>query len=198
MSKEKETKSASRTPFLLVSAILFVVIGLGIMIFNRSIFILDLLNTVVKWAVAGVLGIIAIVNIIMFARNVKENIKQLIFGALCLIGAVLLVCAEYFGIDNLLLMVIGFLFGLYLIIEGFFKFKSAFASKKNENKAWFVPLILGVFSILFGALITYLGWYFTARYDSLMTEKVFIVVFGALCVYAGIQNLVNLFFGNKN
>lgn len=198
MSKDKETKSASRTPFLLISAILFVVIGLVILVFNGSIFALDLLNTVVKWIVAGALGIVAIVNIVIFARNVKENIKQLIFGALCLIGAVLLVCAEYIGIDNLLMLVIGFLFGLYLIIEGFFKIKSSFASKKNENKAWYVPLILGILSIVFGGVIGFYGYYVSALSDTVRNERIFIIILGLMFVYAGIQNVVNLFFGNKN
>lgn len=187
MSKDKEKKSASRTPFLLISAILFIVLGIVVIMFRTQIS--DMLDNIIKWVAAGILGVIACVNIVMFAKNTKENIKQLIIGALALIAAIVLLISHLLGVPNLLMMVIGFMFGLYLIIEGFFKLKSAFASKKNENKVWYVPLIFGIVSILLGVLIIFFG---------ISVTKLFVIAFGILLVYAGIQNIVNLFFGNKN
>ncbi|MCR4649172.1 MAG: DUF308 domain-containing protein [Lachnospiraceae bacterium] len=187
MSKDKEKKSASRTPFLLVSAILFIVLGIVVIMFKSQI--TDMLDDIIKWVAAGILGIIAAINLVTFAKNTKENIKQLIIGALALIAAIILLISHLLGVPNLLIMVVGFMFGLYLIVEGFFKLKTAFASKKNENNAWYVPLIFGIVSILLGVLIIFFG---------ISVTKLFVIAFGILLIYAGIQNVVNLFFGNKN
>ncbi|GEM_PF-5748515 len=181
-------KKSSRTPFLLLSAIAFIVLGIVVIMFRDPI--ADMVNNIFKWAAAGILGLIAIINIIAFAKNTKENIKELIIGALSLIAAVILLISDVaFKIENLLLMVIGIMFGLYLIVEGFFKLKAAFASKKNSVKAWFVPLILGLLSIVLGVLIIYLG---------LFTTKVFVIIFGIVLIYAGVQNIVNMFFISKD
>ena len=183
-----DEKKSSRTPYLLISAILFILLGIVIIMFNQKINSLDLFETVFKWVVAAILGIIAAVNIIIFAKNTKENIKQLIFGIITLIAAILLVVAEFIGITNLLMLVVGIIFGLYLIVEGFFKIKAALDSKKSDVSKWFVPLIFGIVSIILGALIIFFG---------IKVTKWFVLVLGILLIYAGIQNVVNLFFGKK-
>ena len=110
-------KKSSRTPFLLLSAIAFIVLGIVVIMFKDPI--AGMVNNIFKWAAAGILGVIAIINIVAFAKNTKENIKELIIGALSLIAAVILLISDVaFKIENLLLMVIGIMFGLYLIVEG--------------------------------------------------------------------------------
>jgi len=182
----KENKS-SRTPYLLISSILFIVLGVVVIMFKNQIS--GMLDNIFKWVAAGILGVIAAINIVAFAKNTKENIKQLIIGALALIAAIVLLISHLLGVPNLLMMVIGFMFGLYLIIEGFFKLKAAFASKKSENNAWYVPLIFGIVSILLGVMIIFFG---------VSVTKLFVFAFGVLLIYAGIQNFVNLFFNKKN
>jgi len=177
-----EEKKSSRTPYLLITAIAFIVFGVIVIMFKNQI--TDMLDNIIKWVAAGILGVVAIVNIIAFAKNVKENIKQLIIGALALIAAVILLISHLFGVPNLLIMVIGFMFGLYLIVEGFFKIKGAFDSKKKENKIWYLPLIFGIISIMLGVMIIFFG---------VSVTKLFVIAFGILLIYAGIQNLINLF-----
>ncbi|MCR5847217.1 MAG: DUF308 domain-containing protein [Lachnospiraceae bacterium] len=184
--KKNDEKKSSRTPFLLLSAIAFIVLGVVVIMFKTQI--TDMLDNIIKWVAAGILGIVAIINIIAFTKNMKENIKELIIGALALIAAIVLLISHLLGVPNLLIMVIGFMFGLYLIIEGFFKLKDAFGSKKSENNLWFVPLIFGILSILLGVLIIFFG---------VKVTTIFVLVFGILLIYAGVQNLVNLFIGNK-
>ena len=84
------------------------------------------------------------------------------------------------------------MFGLYLIVEGFYKLKASFASKKKSTKAWFVPLILGILSIVLGVLLIYLA--ILAK----ISTVVFVVIFGAILIYAGIQNIVNMFFNTND
>ena len=123
-------KKSSRTPFLLLSAIAFIILGIVVIMFRDPI--ADMVNNIFKWAAAGILGVIAIINIVAFAKNTKENIKELIIGALSLIAAVILLISDVaFKIENLLLMVIGIMFGLYLIVEGFFKLKAAFIKESR-------------------------------------------------------------------
>lgn len=180
-------KKSSRGLYLFISAIAFIALGIAVIYFRNPI--ADMVNNIFKWIAAGILGVIAIVNIVAFAKNMKENIKELIIGALSLIAAVILLLSDVaFKIENLLLIVTGVMFGLYLIVEGFFKLKAAFASKKSDTKAWFVPLILGVISILLGVLIIYLG---------IFTTKLFVFILGVVLIYAGIQNIVNMFFNKK-
>ncbi len=181
-------KKSSRKPYLLLSALAFIILGIVVIWFRNPI--ADMVNNIFKWVAAGILGIVAIVNIVAFVKNTKENIKELVIGALAFIAAVILLISDVaFKIENLLLMVIGIMFGLYLIVEGFFKIKAAISSKKKSAKAWFVPLILGLLSIIFGGLIIYLG---------LFTTKVFVIIFGIVLIYAGIQNFVNMFFISKD
>lgn len=180
-------KKSSRTPYLLLSAIAFIALGVVVIMFKKPI--ADMLDNVFKWVAAGVLGIIAAINIVAFAKNTKENIKQLIIGVLAFIAAIILLISHLLGVPNLLMMVIGFMFGLYLIIEGFFKLKAAFSSKKSENKAWYVPLIFGIVSILLGVMIIFFG---------ISVTSLFVFAFGVLLIYAGVQNFVNLFFNKKN
>ena len=94
-----------------------------------------------------------------------------------------------YPLADFIVVVFAHLRNLYLIVEGFFKLKAAFASKKNSVKAWFVPLILGLLSIVLGVLIIYLG---------LFTTKVFVIIFGIVLIYAGVQNIVNMFFISKD
>ena len=132
-------KKSSRSPYLLISAIVFIALGIAVIWFRAPI--AGMVNNIFKWVAAGILGVFAIVNIIAFAKNTKEKIKELIIGALALIAAVVLLLSDVaFKIENLLLIVVGVMFGLYLIVEGFYKLKASFASKKKSTKAWFVPL----------------------------------------------------------
>ena len=184
-------KKSSRSPYLLISAIAFIVLGIAVIWFRAPI--AGMLNNIFKWVAAGILGVVAVINIIAFAKNTKEKIKELIIGALALIAAVILLISDVaFKIENLLLIVVGIMFGLYLIVEGFYKLKAAFASKKKSTKAWFVPLILGIVSLVLGVLLIYLA--VLAK----ISTVVFIVIFGAILIYAGIQNIVNMFFNTKD
>ena len=184
-------KKSSRTPFLLLSAIAFIVLGIVVIMFKDPI--AGMVNNIFKWAAAGILGVIAIINIVAFAKNTKEKIKELIIGALSLIAAVILLISDVaFKIESLLLIVVGVMFGLYLIVEGFYKLKAAFANKKKSTKAWFVPLILGIISIILGVLLLYLA--ILAKIGAV----VFVVILGAILIYAGIQNIVNMFFITKD
>ncbi|MCR4696384.1 MAG: DUF308 domain-containing protein [Lachnospiraceae bacterium] len=181
----KENKS-SRTPYLLLSAIAFIALGVAAIMFSGPI--AGMIDNIIKWVVAVILGIIAIIDIIAFAKDrSKENIKNLVIGILALVAAVVLIV-----MPNLLVIVIGVLLGLYLIVEGFFKVKAAFNSKKGDTKGWFVPLIFGIVSIILGCLIIYFG----IRPFAIL--KIFVIVVGIMLIYAGIQNFVNLFFNKKN
>ena len=184
MSNEKKS---SRTPYLLFSAIGFIILGIVVIMFKTQIS--DMLDNIIKWVAAGILGVIAIINIIAFAKNTKEKIKELIIGALALIASIVLLISHLLGVPNLLMMVLGFMFGLYLIVEGFFKIKAALDSKKSDVSKWFVPLIFGIVSILLGVMIIFFG---------VKVTQIFVFAFGVLLIYAGIQNIVNLFFGKKN
>ena len=184
-------KKSSRSPYLLISAIVFIALGIVVIWFRAPI--AGMVNNIFKWVAAGILGVFAIVNIIAFAQNTKEKIKELIIGALALIAAVVLLLSDVaFKIENLLLIVVGVMLGLYLLVEGFYKLKAAFANKKKSTKAWFVPLILGIISIILGVLLIYL------EILAKISTVVFVVIFGAILIYAGIQNIVNMFFNVKD
>ena len=85
----KENKS-SRKPYLLLSAIAFIALGVFAIMFSGQI--AGMIDNIIKWVVAVILGIIAIVDIISFAKDrSKENIKNLVIGILALIAAVVLI-----------------------------------------------------------------------------------------------------------
>ena len=108
-------KKSSRSPYLLLSAIAFIVLGIVVIWFRAPI--AGMVNNIFKWVAAGILGVVAIINIIAFAKNTKEKIKELIIGALALIAAIILLISDVaFKIENLLLIVVGVMFGLYLIV----------------------------------------------------------------------------------
>lgn len=185
-------KKSSRSPYLLISAIAFIVLGIAVIVFKSTI--VKEINDIIKWVAVGILGIIAIVNIISFVKNTKENIKELIIGILSFLAAILLLISNnVFHIESLVLTVIGVMLGLYLIVEGFYKFKASVKSKKNSVKAWFVPLILGILSIVFGVGFIYCSIFYSAEATAYV-----VVALGILFIYAGIQNIVNMFFNTKD
>ena len=71
--KKNDEKKSSRTPFLLLSAIAFIVLGVVVIMFKTQI--TDMLDNIIKWVAAGILGIVAIINIIAFTKNMKDIIK---------------------------------------------------------------------------------------------------------------------------
>ena len=179
-------KKSSRTPYLLISACAFVALGVAVIMFSAPI--AGMIDNILKWVAAAILGIVAIIDIIPFVKDrSKENVKGLIIGILALVAAVVLIV-----MPNLLVLVIGVMLGLYLIVEGLFKIKAAFDSKKGDVKAWFVPLIFGLVSVILGGLIIYFG------IKPFGIIRIFVIIVGVLLVYAGIQNFVNLFFNKKN
>lgn len=184
MSKEKSSeKKKSKTLYYLITAILFIVLGVVTIIYRNQI--ADMVDNIIKWVAAAVLAIVAIINIIQFAKNPgKTTIGDLIFGALALIAAVILLVSH-----NLIIWVIGIIFGLYLVYEGVVKVLASFKCKKGSVKAWFLPLILGILSVIAGVVIV-------LNINKAVTIFFFIV--GAVLIYAGIQNAVSLFVKVKD
>ncbi|MCQ2544129.1 MAG: DUF308 domain-containing protein [Lachnospiraceae bacterium] len=183
MSEAKKTKST--TGYYLISAILFIALGVVTIIFNSQI--TAMIDNIMKWVVAFVFGIIAIIDIIKFASNrSKETIKDLIIGILALVAAVVMII-----MPNMLIMLVGILLGLYLVIEGFFKVKACFGAKKSEVKVWYLPLIFGILSILLGAFLICSPW--------ILGELVkwFVIIVGVVLIYAGVQNVISLFVKGK-
>ena len=67
-------KKSSRSPYLLISAIVFIALGIAVIVFKSTI--VEEINDIIKWVAVGILGVIAIVNILSFVKNTKENIRH--------------------------------------------------------------------------------------------------------------------------
>lgn len=183
MGKEKTKEKSSRTGYNLITAILFILLGIVTIIFRGQVE--GMIDNIIKWVVAGVFAIVAIVNIIQFAKNPgKSTIGDLILGAFALIALVILLVAH-----GLVIWIVGILFGLYLIYEGIMKISSSFKCKKSEKKAWFMLLIFGIISILAGAFL------FWNTYKGGITF--FVLYVGIVLIFAGIQNAFNVFVKAK-
>ena len=63
-------KKSSRGLYLFISAIAFIALGIAVIYFRNPI--ADMVNNIFKWIAAGILGVIAIVNIVAFAKNMKD------------------------------------------------------------------------------------------------------------------------------
>lgn len=184
MSEEKKTSKKSSTLYYLLSAIGFIALGVVAIMFHNQI--ADKIDNIMKWVVAGIFGVIAIIDIIKFAQNrSKETIKDLIIGILALAAAIIMIV-----MPGMLMLLVRIMLGLYLIVEGFFKIKACIGAKKSEVKAWFLPLIFGILSILLGAFIIW-----SPVFGSL--PAVFVIVVGIILIYAGVQNAVSLFVRGK-
>ena len=67
MSEEKKTSKKSSTLYYLISAVGFIALGVVAIMFHNQI--ADKIDNIMKWVVAGIFGIIAIIDIIKFAQN---------------------------------------------------------------------------------------------------------------------------------
>lgn len=185
MSKKsgETTSKKSKTGYYLITAIVFIILGVLTIMYRNQI--AEMTDNIIKWVVAGVFAIVAVINIIQFAKNPgKTTIGDLAIGVLALIAMVVMLVAS-----GMFLWLVRIMFGLYLAYEGVMKAVGAFKCKKGTVKAWYVPLILGVLSVIAGVLIVL---------NPFKTTTIFFFVVGLVLVYAGIQNAVSLFIKPKN
>lgn len=183
MSKEKETKST--TLYYVISAIAFIVLGVVAIMFNGQI--AGYIDNIMKWVVAAVFGIIAIIDIIKFAKDrSKDTIKDLIIGILALVAAIIMIV-----MPGMLIKLVGIMLGLYLVVEGCFKVKACIGAKKSSVKVWYLPLILGILSVILGVFLICSPWILGE------VVKWFVIIVGVVLIYAGVQNIVSLFVKGK-
>lgn len=177
-----EGKKKSSTGYYLISAILFIALGVATIMFRGQIE--GMLDNIIKWVVAGLFAVAAIVNIIIFAKKPgKSTIVQLIIGILAIVAMIVVMVRA-----DLILWAIGILFGLYLVIEGVVKIVNSFKCKKGGVAAWFLPLIFGILSVLCGLYLIK---------GTVAISAYFVLMVGIMLVYAGLQNAVNVFVKTK-
>lgn len=168
----------------IIMGILLVAIGVLGIIFAGAIF--GALSNIITWVVAVVLGIAAIVNIIIFVRD-RKNWVQLVIGILAIATAVILIF-----MPNLMVWIISVFLGLFLLVDGGYKIKEAFAANKAKAKQWYVSLIAGIVGIILGILaIAY-----PIRFGTEI-GKLFVILVSIFLLVNGILNIVHGVFVSK-
>lgn len=182
MAKNKgEVSKKSKTGYYLITAIVFVILGVLTIMYRGQI--AGAVDNIIKWVVAGVFAIVAVINIIQFAKNPgKSTIGDLLLG----IGAVIAMIIVLV-MSGMIIWIIRIGFGIYLIYEGVTKIINSFKIKKVSKKVWIVLLVLGIVCALAGALVVFKPF----------GDEVFILIVGIILLYTGIANLVNAFIKAK-
>ena len=109
---ETSEKKKSKTGYYLITAIVFVILGVLTIMYRGQI--AGAVDNIIKWVVAAVFAIVAVVNIIQFAKNPgKSTIGDLLLG-IGAIAAMIIVLVT----NGLLIKIFGVGFGVYLIYEG--------------------------------------------------------------------------------
>ncbi len=147
MEEKKEVVTRS-----LILGILLIILGVLGIVFAGNIF--NVLGNIVGWVVAGIFFIAGIINIVVFVLSITKKdedknpaIKNLIIGILSIAAGVVLVITP-----KLIVWIISVFLGVFLLLDGGFKVKEAFAANKAKAKLWFVSLIFGIIGIVLGAL----------------------------------------------
>ena len=168
----------------IVMGILLVAIGVLGIIFAGVIF--SALSNIITWVVAVILGISAIVNIIIFVRD-RKNWIQLVIGILAIATAVILIIKP-----DLMVWIISIFLGLFLLVDGGYKVKEAFAANKAKAKFWYISLISGIVGIILGILAVA----YPIRFGTEI-GKIFVILVSVFLLVTGILNLVHGVFVSK-
>ena len=161
----------------IILGIAFIALGIAGIIFRQPI--VDVVSTILKWVVGGILIVAGIVNIVIFVKD-RSRVSNLIVGIFAIVAGVLMF------VFNLIVWIIAIFLGLTLLVDGGYKIKEAFAANKAKAKAWYVSLILGVINIILGllAIISPL------RFGNVLGVACVIVV-SIVLIVSGIQNMVH-------
>ena len=161
----------------IILGIAFIALGIAGIIFRQPI--VDVVSTILKWVVGGILIVAGIVNIVIFVKD-RSRVSNLIVGIFAIVAGVLMF------VFNLIVWIIAIFLGLTLLVDGGYKIKEAFAANKAKAKAWYVSLILGVINIILGllAIISPL------RFGNVLGVA-FVIVVSIVLIVSGIQNMVH-------
>lgn len=175
MDEESKLKQAKRNYFV-IAAVLCVV-GLLVMIFRETV--VGLLAGVIPGIILCVIGVI---EIVVYIRT-RLNITDLIIGILAIAAGIVLLC------DRLLIVkVLAILLGLYLILEGATKIKTAVMAQKDGIKNWFILLIVAVIGIGLGIFLLV---------KPFVLGNGFIFIVGLMLFIGGLLNLLHGVYTHK-
>lgn len=106
------------------------------------------------WIVTVLLGVIGFCGIFEYVRNKNEK-KQMVNGTIGLILAIGAAVLSTIGLFDVSLratfdLIVVVIFALWLVLSGVDSTVEAFAKKKDENKNWWLTLVLGILLIIVG------------------------------------------------
>lgn len=156
--------------YLIVATVLCV-LGLLIMIFRETV--VGLLAGVIPGIILCVIGLI---EIIVFIRT-KLNVTDIIIGVLAIVAGIVLLCNRL-----LIVKVLAILIGLYLIIEGAMKIKTAVMAKREGIDNWFILLIVAIIGIGLGIFLLL---------KPFVLGNGFIFILGLMLFIGGLLNLLH-------
>ena len=170
----------------LIFGIVLIILGVLGIVFAGNIF--NVLGNIVGWVVAGCFFIAGIVNIVIFVLSITKKdddknpaIKNLIIGILAIAAGVVLLLTP-----KLIVWIISVFLGVFLLLDGGFKVKEAFAANKAKAKLWFVSLIFGIIGIVLGALAIVYPFKF-----GMEVGKIFVILISVVLIVSGITNIVH-------
>ncbi len=181
MEEKKEVVTRS-----LILGIVLIILGVLGIVFAGNIF--NVLGNIVGWVVAGIFFLAGIINIVLFVSSITKKdeeknpaIKNLIIGILSIAAGIVLVITP-----KLIVWIISVFLGVFLLLDGGFKVKEAFAANKAKAKLWFVSLIFGIIGIVLGALAIIYPFRF-----GMEIGKIFVILISVVLIVSGITNIVH-------
>jgi len=168
----------------IIVGIALIVLGVLGIVFAGAIF--GALSNIITWVVAVALGIAAIVNIVIFVRD-RSNWVQLIIGILAIATAVILIIKP-----DLMVWLISIFLGLFLLVDGGYKVKEAFAANKAKAKFWYISLITGIVGIILGILAVA----YPIRFGTEI-GRLFVILVSIFILVTGILNILHGVFISK-
>ena len=143
----------------------------------------DLVSALIN-TIALIMLITAVVMVLEFMTSERSAKKFIKLGAALFLGVVGLIILVV-EIDTL--YVIAWLFGVFLIVDGFLSLVNAFTyARRSGKKAWWVLLILAAFLMLVGLAVVVNPWW--------DTPKALLRVTGTALFYSSVVNAIRIFW----
>lgn len=174
MNPDKPIQQAGKN--LVISSVILCAAGLVLMIFS------DTAVKMLGWIMGAVFAIIGIVKLVSYIRS-KNTVLDLIFSILSLVLGVL-----FFIHPGWLMSLMSIIIGIYVLIEGAFKIKTAVDVRKQKNAGWWVLLVFAILSIAIGILLIFNPFGF---------GKLFMFIVGVALLISGVQNIIHAVYTKK-
>lgn len=171
MSKRNEKIKSKTTKSAIISAIVYIVLGLIMIFWPVKV------STALCYVLGTALTVYGIFNLITFFRNKNSS-----FGIELIVGIIATAFGIFFLISpQSILGMIALIIGVLIIVDSTIDIKRAYQLKMLGVKHWWISLVISIAVIIFGAVTIICPAFFGG---------VIMIVLGATLVYEGVSALI--------